>query len=194
MDGSPYTPDGTYKPLVQDLGKKNFIFTSGGLSGIDSYSILVLSAPSADLTSYTKADADTIEKFVRVGGHGLLIMNEVPGFNNNLQAVSQRFGIDLGTTGSGGPVKYSAASFFSGVSSLQFLSGGGVLTFLPPALPAAWDQKGNPVIAYCQCDAGRVLVIGDSTQWDARGLSMASNQQFAENVFQWLAKLSPKTP
>jgi hypothetical protein len=191
LDGSPYTPDGTYKPLVQDLARQNFVFTSGGLSGIDSYSILVLSAPSADLTSYTKAETDTIEKFVRVGGHGLLIMNEVPGFDNNLQAVSQRFGIDLGTTGSGGPVKHSDASFFSGVSSLQFLSGGGVLTFLPPAVPAAWDQKGNPVIAYCQCDAGRVLVVADSTIWDTRGLSLASNQQFAENVFQWLARLSP---
>ncbi len=191
LDGSPYTPDGTYKPLVQALASQNFAFTSGGLSGLDAYSILVLSSPSADQTPYTTAEADTIEQFVRVAGHGLLIMNEVPGFDNHLQALSQRFGIDLGTTSSGGPVKLSDAPFFSGISSLQFLSGGGVLTFLPPALPAAWDQKGNPVIAYCECDAGRVLVVANSTIWDKRGLIQASNQQFAENVFQWLARLSP---
>jgi serine/threonine protein kinase len=191
LDGLAYTPDGMYKPLVQALAKQNFVVTSGGLSGIDSNSILVLSAPSANLTPYTNAEADAIEKFVRVAGHGLLIMNEVPGFDNRLQTISQRFGIDLGTTSSGGPVKYSDAPFFSGVSSLQFLYGGGVLTFLPPALPAAWDQKGNPVIAYCACDAGRVLVVADSSLWDKRGIILADNQQFAKNVFQWLAKSSP---
>jgi len=191
LDGLPYTPDGTYKPLVQALAGQNFVFTSGGLGGLDAYSILVLTSPSADQTPYTTAETNTIEQFVRVAGHGLLIMNEVPGFDNHLQALSQRFGINLGTISSGGPVKLSEAPFFSGVSSLQFLSGGGVLTFLPPALPAAWDQKGNPVIAFCECDAGRVLVVADSTIWDNRGLILANNQQFAENVFQWLARLSP---
>ena len=191
IDGSPYTPDGMYKPLAQALANQKFVFTSGGLSGLDSYSVLVLSSPSANQKPYTTAEADSIEKFVRVAGHGLLIMNEVPGFDNHLQAVSQRFGIDLGTTSSGGPARRADAPFFSGVSSLDFLSGGGVLTFLPPARPAAWDQKGNPVIAYCECDAGRVLVVADSSLWDKRGLVQVSNQQFAENVFLWLARLSP---
>jgi hypothetical protein len=120
-----------------------------------------------------------------------LIMSDVPGFENHLQAVSQRFGIYLGTTTSNGPNHYSSDPFFSGVSSIQFLFEGGVLTLSPPAVPAAWDQNGNPVVAYCQCDAGRVLVVADSNLWDNRGLSQANNQQFAENVFQWLAKLSP---
>ena len=191
LDGSPYTPDGSYKSLVQALAGQNFAFTSGGLSGLDSYSILVLSAPSADLSPYTRAEADAIEKFVRVGGHALLIMSDIPGFDNHLGMVSQRFGIDLGTTTSGGPVRLSKAPFLSGVSSIQFLSGGGVLTFLPPAVPAAWDQNGNPVVVYCECDAGRVLVVSDSNLWDERGLSLVNNQPFAENVFQWLARLSP---
>jgi hypothetical protein len=190
-DGSPYTPDGLYKPLVQALAGHKFVFTSGGLSGLDSYSILVLSATSADQMPYTSAEADTIEKFVRGGGHGLLIMSDIPGFENHLQDVSQRFGVYLGTTTSNGPNHFANAPFFSGVSSIQFLFGGGVLTLSPPAVPAAWDQNGDPVIAYCACDAGRVLVVSDSNLWDNRGLSQANNQQFAENVFEWLAKLSP---
>jgi len=40
LDGSPYTPDGMYKPLVQALAAQKFVFTSGGVSGLDSYSIL----------------------------------------------------------------------------------------------------------------------------------------------------------
>ena len=190
-DGSPYSPDGLYKLLLQALSNQKFVFSSGGLAGIDSYSILVLSAPSADQMAYTTAEADQIEQFVRVGGHGLLIMSDIPGFENHLQYVSQRFGISLGQISSNGPVSYSKDPFFSGVSSVQFLFLGGVLQVTSPAVAAAWDQNGNPVIAYCECDAGRVMVIADSNLWDNRGFNQASNQQFAENVFQWLAKLSP---
>jgi tRNA A-37 threonylcarbamoyl transferase component Bud32 len=190
-DGLAYTPDGLYKSLVQSLSTQKFVFSSGGLSGIDSYSILVLSASSADQMPYTSSEADQIEQFVRVAGHGLLIMSDIPGFENHLETVSQRFGIDLGKTTSNGPVRYSKDLFFSGVSSIQFLFGGGVLNVSSPAVAAAWDQNGNPVIAYCECDAGRVIVVADSNLWDSRGFNQAGNQQFASNVFQWLARLSP---
>jgi serine/threonine protein kinase len=190
-DGSAYTPDGLYQSMVQSLTNQKFIFSSGGLTGIDSSSILVLSAPSAEQTSYTTSEADQIEKFVRVEGHGLLIMSDIPGFENHLENVSQRFGINLGGSIENGPARYSNGPFFLGVPSLQFLFGGGVLQVSSPAVAAAWDQNGNPVIAYCQCDAGRVMVVADSNLWDERGLNQAGNQQFASNVFQWLAKLSP---
>jgi len=190
-DGSAYAPDGLYNSLVQALASQKFVFSSDGLTGIDSYSILVLSAPSADQTAYTAGEADQIEQFVRVAGHGLLIMSDIPGFENHLEAVSQRFGIDLGGIVSNGPVNYSKDPLFSGVSSLQFLFEGGVLQVSSPAVAAAWDQNANPVIAYCKCDAGRVMVVADSNMWDNRGFNQTGNQQFAFNVFQWLAKLSP---
>jgi hypothetical protein len=190
-DGSVYTPEGLYKSLVQSLTNQKFVISSGGLSGIDSFSILVLSAPSADQMPYTISEADQIEQFVRVAGHGLLIMSDIPGFENHLETVSQRFGIDLGKTTSNGPVRYSKDPFFSGVSSLQFLFEGGVLIVSSPAAAAAWDQDGNPVIAYCECDTGRVMVVADSNIWDNRGFNQAGNQQFATNVFKWLARLSP---
>ncbi len=190
-DGSPYTPDGLYKPLAQFLINQKFVVSSGGLGGINSYSILVLSAPSADQMAYATDEADQIEKFVRVGGHGLLILSDVPGFENHLELVSQRFSINLGTITSTGPVRYSNNPIFSGVQSLQFLFGNGVLQVSAPAVAAAWDQNGNTVIATCQCDAGRVMVVADSNLWDSRGFNQAGNQQFASNVFHWLAKLSP---
>ena len=190
-DRSAYTPDGLYKSLVQTLANQKFAVSSGGLTGIDSYSILVLSAPSADQMAYTTAEADQIEKFVRVAGHGLLILSDIPGFENHLETVSQRFAIDLGKTTSNGPVRYSQDPFLSGVSSIQFLFGGGILTVSGSAVAAAWDQNGNPVIAYCECEAGRVMVVADSNLWDNRGFTQAANQQFATNVFEWLAKLSP---
>ena len=120
-----------------------------------------------------------------------MIMSDIPGFENHLETVSQRFGIGLGGITSNGSVRYSNAPFFSSVPSLQFLFGGGILQVVFPAVAAAWDQNGNPVIAYCECDAGRVMVVADSNLWDDRGFSQAGNQQFASNVFQWLAKLSP---
>ena len=120
-----------------------------------------------------------------------MILSDIPGFENHLADVSQRFGIGLGQISSNGPVRYSQDPFFSGVSSLQFLFLGGVLQVSSPAVAAAWDQNGNPVIAYCECDAGRVMVVADSNLWDDRGLSQAGNQQFAINVFQWLARLTP---
>jgi hypothetical protein len=128
---------------------------------------------------------------VRVAGHGLLIMSDIPGFENHIETVSQRFAIDLGGIISNGPIKYSQDPFFSGVSSIQFLFESGVLRVSSPAMASAWDQNGNPVIAYCECDAGRVMVVADSNLWDNRGFNQASNRQFASNIFQWLAKLSP---
>ena len=190
-DGSAYAPDGLYNVLVQALSGQKFVFSSGDLTGIDSYSILVLSATSANQMVYTTAEADQIEKYVRAGGHGLLILSDIPGFENHLADVSQRFGISLGQSSSNGPVRYSNDPILSGVSSIQFLFLGGVLQVTPPAVAAAWDQNGNPVIAYCECDAGRVMVVADSNLWDNRGFNQASNPQFAVNVFQWLAKLSP---
>jgi serine/threonine protein kinase len=190
-DGSAYTPDGLYKSLVQSFTNQKFVFSSGGLTNIDSYSILVLSASSADQMPYTSSEADQIEHFVRIAGHGLLIMSDIPGFENHLETVSQRFGIDLGKTTSNGPVSYSKDSIFSGVSSILFLFGGGILKVSSPSVSAALDQNGNPVIAYCECDAGRVMVVADSNLWDSRGFNQAGNQQFASNVFQWLARLSP---
>ena len=66
-DGSPYTPDGLYRSLVQALASQKLVFSSGGLAGIDSSSILVLAAPSANQMAYSSGEADKIEQFVRVG-------------------------------------------------------------------------------------------------------------------------------
>jgi serine/threonine protein kinase len=190
-DGSLYTPDGMYKSLVQALAKDKFAISSGDLTNLNSYDIFVLSETSAATTPYTSAEADQIEKFVRTSGHGLLILSDIPAFENLADPVSRRFSIGLGEAISNGPVSYSNEPFFSGVTSLQFLFGGGVLQVSPPSLPAATDLDGNPVIAFCECDAGRVMVISDANLWDNRGVSQADNQRFAANVFRWLAKIAP---
>ena len=140
---------------------------------------------------YTSSEADAIEQFVRVSGHGLLIMSDIPDYENLVDIVSSRFSIGLGELTSDGPASYSNEPFFSHVTSLQFLSGGGILRVAPPSQSAALDKAGNSVIAFCQCDAGRVMVVSDTNLWDNQGLNKADNLRFAINVFQWLAKLSP---
>ena len=188
-DGSLYTPDGMYKSLTQVLTDQNFVVTSGDLTNLSSNDILVLSATSASKSAYTSTEADGIEQFVRISGHGLLILSDIPGFENLSDAVSRRFSIGLGELTSDGPVTYSNDPFFTGVTSLQFLFGAGVFQVASPSQTAAQDKAGNSVIAFCYCDAGRVMAISDSNLWDNRGLTQADNQRFATNVFQWLAKL-----
>jgi serine/threonine protein kinase len=190
QDGSVYTPDGMYKSLVQVLSNEKYAITSGDLTDLNSYEILVLSELSG-ATPYTKNEVDKIEQFVRVSGHGLLILSDTPGFENLADIVGRRFSVGLGELTSNGPVSHSNEAFFSGVTLLQFFSGGGILQVSPPSQTAASDQDGNSVIAFCECDAGRVMVISDSNLWDNQGLNLADNQRFAINVFQWLAKLSP---
>lgn len=190
-NGSSYTPDGMYKSLAQALHKENFIISSGDLTNLNSYSILVLAESPNNNMALSSNDAGEIEQFVRVSGHGLLILSDIPGYENLLDIVSRRFSIGLGELTSNGPVSYSNEAFFSGVTSLQFLSGGGILQVSPPSQPAASDKDGNTVIAFCECSAGRVMVISDSNLWDNQGLNQANNLRFATNVFQWLAKSSP---
>jgi tRNA A-37 threonylcarbamoyl transferase component Bud32 len=190
-DGSLYTPDGMYKSLAQYLANKKLVITSGDLTNLNSYDILVLSATSADKTPYTSNEADQIEQFVRMAGHGLLILSDIPGFENLADSVGRRFSIVFGNVTSDGPVSYSEEPFFSGAKSIQFLFGGGIFQVSPPSQTAAVDKSGNSVIAFCECDAGRVMAIADANLWDNRGLSQADNQRFAEDVFLWLARLTP---
>ena len=190
-NGSAYTPDGMYKSLAQALHKENFIISSADLTNLNSYSILVLSESPDNKMTYTSSEIAEIEQFVRVSGHGLLIMSDIPAYENLLDSVSSRFSIGLGELTSNGPASYSNEPFFSGVTSVQFLSQGGILQVSPPGQSAASDKNGNSVIAFCQCDAGRVMVISDTGLWDNQGLNQADNLRFATNVFQWLAKSSP---
>jgi serine/threonine protein kinase len=189
-DGLLYTPDGMYKTLTQVLGKQKIVITSGDLTNLNSYDILVISELSGT-TAYTSNEVDKIEQFVRVSGHGLLILTDTPGFENLADSVSSRFSINLGELTSDGPVSYSNEPFFAGVTSLQFSSGGGTFLVMPPAQTAALDKDGNSVIAFCECDAGRVMAISDANLWDNTGLAEADNQRFATDGFLWLAKLSP---
>ena len=189
--GSAYTPDGMYKNLAQNLSQDNFSISSGDLTNLDSYSILVLSEAPDNKITYTSGQVDQIEQFVRVSGHGLLIMSDIPTFENLLDPVSRRFSIGLGELTSNGPASYSNEPFFSGVTSIQFFSEGGILQVTPPSQSAAADKVGNSVIAFCECDAGRIMVISDTNLWDNQGLNQADNLRFARNVFQWLAKLFP---
>jgi hypothetical protein len=189
-DGTLYTPEGMYKSLAQALGKQKLVITSGDLTNLNSYDVLVISELSGT-TSYTSNETDKIEQFVRVSGHGLLILSDTPGLENLADSVGRRFSIGLGEITSEGPVSYSNEPFFSGVTSLQFLSGGGTFQVTTPGQTAALDKGGNSVVAFCDCDAGRVMAISDANLWDNGGLTKADNQRFATNVILWLVKISP---
>ena len=180
-----------YSSLVKALAGQHFVVTQGDLTNLNSYQILVLSAASGSQTAYSSSEADAIDQFVRVSGHSLLILSDIPGFENLIDPVSSKFSIGLGELTSDGPATLSNEPFFSGVSSLQFLFGAGVFLVSAPAQTAAKDKSGNTVIAVCECDAGRVMAISDSNLWDNRGFNQADNGRFALNVFKWLAKVNP---
>ncbi len=189
-DGSTFSPDGMYKSLVEALSREKIVITSGDLTNLNSYDILVLSASSTK-TPYTSSEVDNIEQFVRVSGHGLLIMSDTPEFENLSDIVARRFSISLGELTSAGPVSNSNEPFFSGVNSLQFINSGGVFLVSSPSQTASVDKNGNSVIAFCHCDTGRVLAVSDANLWDNNGIIQADNQRFAINVFLWLAKILP---
>ncbi len=121
----------------------------------------------------------------------MLILSDTPDLENLTDLVSQRFSIMLGELNSDGPTNLSSESFFAGVTSLKFSNGGGILQVSSPAQTASTDASGNSVIAFCRCDAGRVLVIADTGLWDNAGLKQADNKNFAINAFKWLAKRTP---
>ena len=189
-DGSLYSPDGMYKSLAQALVKDHFVITSGDLSQLNSYDILVISELSGKLP-FTDNETAAIDQFVRASGHGLLILGDTPSYENLADLVGRKFSIGLGESISTGPASNSNEPFFTGVNSLAFLNGGGVFLVSPPAQIAALDQDGNAVIAFCECDTGRVMAISDSNLWDNFGINQADNQRFALNTFRWLAKTTP---
>ncbi len=189
-DGSLYTPEGMYSTLAKSLVAERFVISSGDLSNLDSYDILVLSEVSGK-TPFTNDEADKIEQFVRKAGHGLLILSDTPDIENLADVVGRRFSIGLGEINSDGPVSYSNEPFFSGILSIQYMNGGGIFLVSPPSQTASVDKNGNAVIAFCKCDAGRVMAVADTNLWDNGGLGQEDNQRFALNVFEWLAKLSP---
>jgi tRNA A-37 threonylcarbamoyl transferase component Bud32 len=189
--GGAFTPEGMYKTLVQVLGKDQFTVTSGDLSNLDSYAVLVISETSGS-TPYSDAEVSQIEQFVRTGGHGLLILSDTPDIENLADPLSRKFSIALGELTTDGPSNInSTEKFFSDVNSIQFLNGGGIFQVSAPAQTASTDRNGNTVIAFCSCDSGRVLAIADTNLWDNQGVGQADNQRFALNAFQWLGKVAP---
>jgi hypothetical protein len=189
-DGTSFTPDGMYKSLAQALSSENIVISSGDLTNLNSYDILVISAPSMKMP-FTNSEVDKIEQFVRGSGHGLLVMSDTPEFENLSDIVTRRFFIRLGELTSAGPVSNSNEPFFSGINSVQFINGGGIFQVSSPSQTASVDKNGNSVIAFCNCDTGRVMAVSDANLWDNTGIIEADNQRFALNVFLWLAKLSP---
>ncbi len=189
-EGALYTPDDLYSFLNQALASQNFVLTSGSLDDLSSYDVLVISEASGK-SVYTEAEISQIEQFVRTGGHGLLIMSDNPGIENLADSLSRKFSISLGEVTSETVTSKTNESFFDNVATIQFVDGGGIFHISPPGQAAAVDGNGNSVIAFCECDAGRVLAIADTNLWDNRGLDQVDNRRFAINVFLWLAKLTP---
>jgi tRNA A-37 threonylcarbamoyl transferase component Bud32 len=189
-EGALYTPDDLYSSLNQALASQNFVLTSGGLDDLSSFDVLVISEASGK-SVYTEAEISQIEQFVRTAGHGLLILSDNPGIENLADGLSRKFSISLGEVPSETVTSKTSEPFFNNVTTIQFVDGGGIFHISPPGQAAAVDGNGNSVIAFCECDAGRVLAIADTNLWDNRGMGQGDNQYFAINVFRWLVKLSP---
>ncbi len=199
----PSTSEGRYQDLAVDLQTSGFDiqtvsgFSAANLIGAD---VAVISAPTA-ASSY---DTAALQSFV-AGGGGLLIMADTNNYAN-YQAVAELFGISFADpfytdyTGD----QLTSHPVCDSVGSVYMYWGAGLdlSSVAAEAVVSVVDGADTIVLgASAVYGSGRVVVLSDSSLWasyESYGTvydyyGTASNQQFAENVFEYLVVPEPAT-
>jgi uncharacterized membrane protein len=193
---SGYEPANYFTMLVEVLTEKGYTVdtTSSGVQNVnlEDYDVLVVCLGSAWDSAYTPAEVEVIANFVANGG-GLLVMGDndiCP--NENINPVAQQFGTTCGlsSTASGVISNLAAHPIFDGVTQFS-VSAPGEIEGLSPSQEVAWDDD-NYALVSVATGSGKVVVIGNVDQWVNDSLPDVDNQQFAENVFDWLS--TPSAP
>ena len=173
---------------------------------------------SREPSPYSTEELEAIDAFVRNGG-GLVVMGSqahqyytqvflTPVFLDclrsttdhwfyacdNLDAVTQWFGVALKNESLTGPVTGKAHPLFEGVTSVLTAEGDTGCQPLKVSAPAQLvSSSGTPAVAVARDGEGKVVVVGDS--YFATDEYMADkdyqNAQFVENIFDWVS--SPDT-
>lgn len=187
-----YEPTGWYSDLVGLLAANGYVTTTttAGIDNIDlsPYDVIVIAVLSAWNSAYTTSEVQAIRDFIELGGAVLVMGENAVCPNANVNPVSQAFGVTCGVS-SLSPADLYFTDFvphqiFDGVTTVYYRAAGEI-SASAPAVPLAWTDAGEEVIA--SAEPCRMIVTGDGNFCDNTYMSMADNQQFALNVFDCLA-------
>ncbi len=188
-------PSGYFSSLTSLLNSAgyNVMTTDAGVDNVDlsTYGVLVICLGSAWNSSYTTSEIDAISQFVNQGG-GLLILGDNPNCpNENVNPLSEEFGISLGVSSiDPGDLyfsNFSSLEIFDGINEIYYRAAGEI-TVTTLAIIEAFTPEGKGVIASNVFHPGRVLALGDYNCWGNEYITNVDNQAFAENVFNWLSQ------
>ena len=194
-----YEPSNYYSNLVsvlQGLGFTVTTTTNIGSETLSQYDVVVICVASAWDEAYTTGEVSQIQSYVQNGG-GLLIMGDNLGCpNDNINPVSQTFGITCGMSTLSPDDLYftdlASHPIFAGVSELYYRAGG-ELVVTSPGEEVAWTGGGEVTVAVAEQGSGRIVVTGDAGFCDNTYIDDSDNQKFAENIFSWLSMASSWT-
>ena len=188
-----YEPSGHYSNLVSILGGLGYTITTTtniGSETLSQYDVVVICVASAWDEAYTTGEVSQIQSYVQNGG-GLLIMGDNLGCpNDNINPVSQTFGITCGVSTLSPDDLYftdlASHPIFAGVSELYYRAGG-ELVVTSPGEEVAWTGGGEVTVAVAEQGSGRIVVTGDANFCENTYIGNSDNQKFAENIFDWLS-------
>ena len=202
-----WQPNGYYQALTQQLVDNDFAVatTSDGFLVDDpgGYDVIVVCSASAYDSVYTPAEVERIVNFVDGGGGLLLMGDQQPNPNANIQPAASEFGITFGLSDLAPLEIYTAEStshsIFDGVEQI-FMFAAGELSASGSASAVAWQEETpyKPIVAVAQYGQGRVVALGDASLWTlSEGywdyFHEADNQQFSLETFDYLAVPEPAT-
>ena len=181
-----YYPTGAFSQFVALLTGEGYpvAVTDKGILDpsvdLSSFDILIISTVTTDDSPYSAAEVAVIKTFVDNGGK-LLILADNPGCpNENINPVSQAFGVTTGVSYLSGDLyitNLASHPAFNGVSTVYMIAGGE----LSSTGTIAWSPDERPAID--AVEESRVIVIGDSNIFDNNHISTADNTLFAKNLW-----------
>jgi len=188
----PSTENSTFLALMETRGfQYDISYTSVLDKALDEYQILIISISTSWNSTYSEAEVERIDSWVRQGG-SLVLLSDHGSFDiplENIEPIAHRFGIDLLEAFVDPPYGkiniFADHPLFEGMSILR-LGLAGAVEVQPPMSVSAWAPDGEAVVAQGQFGNGVVVVISDSDLFDFDFLPSYDNERFAENLLDYL--------
>jgi len=148
---------------------------------------------------WDQKEVRAIERFVSAGG-ALLMLGDGLASAEELNKVTERYGITFSSDllkdviiSSENISSHSITKDVNRISLGSFLgSGGNYLNVEDPAIVLV-EHEGRPVIAYAECDAGRVVVVSNLSVFSNKFFDSEDNPILLENIITFLTSTKTKT-
>jgi hypothetical protein len=140
-----------------------------------------------------------IERFVSTGG-SLLMMGDGLASAEEMSKVTERYGITFSSDllkdviiSSENITSHSITKDLNQISLGSFLgSGGNYLNVKDPAITLA-EHEGRPIIAYSECDGGRVIVLSNLSVFSNKFIDSEDNPTLLKNIIAFLTSTMAET-